>query len=165
MNYQTRLLRKLYKQRIYRFIFQVMCLTGLSTLTLSRFSSMETLGIIVLLVFVFVPDAILDLLILRTKLNQFDSILAFTEEMQNEIIAVREAYELLGERMASNLEASSDSIKVEILKMISMAKSDNVGACAAMREANREFDFVMLLKRKSLPIEEVLLAFHEEKKL
>ena len=165
MNYQTRLLRKLYKQRIYRFIFQVMCLTGLSTLTLSRFSSMETLGILVLLIFVFVPDAILDLLILRTKLNQFDSILAFTEEMQNEIIAVREAYELLGERMASNLEASSDSIKVEILKMISMAKSDNVGACAAMREANREFDFVMLLKRKSLPIEEVLLAFHEEKKL
>jgi len=165
MNYQTRLLRKLYKQRIYRFIFQVMCLTGLSTLTLSRFSSMETLGILVLLIFVFVPDAILDLLILRTKLNQFDSILAFTEEMQNEIIAVREAYELLGERMASNLEASSDSIKIEMLKMISMAKSDNVGACAAMREANREFDFVMLLKRKSLPIEEVLLAFHEEKKL
>ena len=165
MNYQTRLLRKLYKQRIYRFIFQVMCLTGLSTLTLSRFSSMETLGILVLLIFVFVPDAILDLLILRTKLNQFDSILAFTEEMQNEIIAVREAYELLGERMAYNLEASSDSIKVEMLKMISTAKRDNVGACAAMREANREFDFVMLLKRKSLPIEEVLLAFHEEKKL
>jgi uncharacterized protein YdcH (DUF465 family) len=138
---------------------------GLSTLTLTRFSSVETLGIIVLLIFVFVPDAILDILILKTKLKQFDSILAFSEEMQNEIKAVREAYELLGERMASNLEASSDSIKVEMLKMISMAKSDNVGACAAVREANREFDFVMLLKRKSLPIDEILLAFHKEKKL
>jgi hypothetical protein len=165
MNYQTRLLRKIYKQRIYRFVFQVMCLMGLSSLTLTRFSGMETLGIIVLLIFVFVPDAILDILILKTKLNQFDSILAFSDEMQNEIKAVREAYELLGERMASNLEASSDSIKVEMLKMISMAKSDNVGACAAVREANREFDFVMMLKRKSLPIDEVLLAFHKDKKL
>lgn len=165
MNYQTRLLRKLYKQRIYRFIFQVMCLAGLSSLTLTRFSSLETLGIVVLLVFVFVPDAVLDIFILKTKLNQFDDMLAFSEQMQNEVKAAREAYELLGERMASNLEISSDSIKVEMIKMISMAKSDNVGACAAVREANREFDFIMLLKRKSLPIDEILLAFHKEKKL
>ena len=165
MNHQTRLLRKLYRQRIYRFVFQVMCLMGLSTLTLTRFSSMETLGIVVLLVLVFVPDAIFDLLILKTKLNQFDDMLTFSNLMQNEVKTVREAYDLLGQRMASNLETSSDSIKVEMIKMISMAKSDNVGACAAVREANGEFDFVMLLKRKSLPIEEILLAFHEEKKL
>ena len=165
MSHQTRLLKRIYKQRIYRFVFQVMCLTGLSTLTLSRFSILETFGIIVLLIFIFIPDAILDILILKTKLNQFNAMLDFSEEMQNEVKAAREAYELLGKRMASNIETSSDSIKIEMIKMISMAKSDNVGACAAVREANMEFDFVMLLKRKSLPIEEILLAFHEEKKL
>jgi hypothetical protein len=138
-----------------------MCLIGLSSLTLARF---KTLGIVGLFIF-FVLDAILDILILKTKLKQFDEMLAFSNLMQNEVKTVREAYELLGQRMASNLETSSDSIKVETLKMISMAQRDNVGACATVREANMEFDFVMLLKRKSLPIEEILLAFHEEKKL
>jgi hypothetical protein len=138
-----------------------MCLIGLSSLTLARF---KTLGIVVLFIF-FVLDAILDILILKTKLKQFDEILAFSNLMQNEVKTVREAYDLLGQRMASNLETSSDSIKVEMIKMISIAQRDDVGACAAVREANGEFDFIMLLKRKSLPIEEILLAFHEEKKL
>lgn len=128
-------------------------------------SDVECLFFLFGLTAIVLPEGIQDLITLKTKIRQLVELNTFSEKMSDEVERVKGIYALLKTEIEKDPAKAKDSIQMQSLKLRNEAVANDYAACFAEFEFDNEYETIFLLKRKSLPIDEIMQAFHREQKI
>lgn len=156
-------LNNLFISKTIILLSQGFCLTTLVIMTKEIKLTTSSLISFSLVIFSLLIGSLVDIITLKTKTIQYDKINTFSLEMQHQLFMLRKSYNAIDDLVKKEPEAGYDSITFQTTRLRDYAIMHSMPGCMTECEVDSEYEAVILLKRKSLPFDEVLELFHAEK--